>query len=431
MRARLQKLAQDFGDAFWVLPASLVAAGCLAGLTLAEAERQSLVPLGPLAGWVYAGGETGARTLLGAIAGSAIGVAGTLFSITIAALTLASQQMGPRLLRNFTKDRGSQWTLGVLLGTFGYSLMVLRFIRGAEEGPFVPQLSVSVGILLALCCIAMLVFFVHHMASRISVDTVIALVHGDLIDRIAVLTLEATPPPRPKTQSWSGALEVVCERSGYLQQIDVPGLTDWAADQTSAVCVLVKPGDYVFPGMVIGLVEPASPGAAKAVNRAIALGSARTSPLDLTYPARQLVEVAVRALSPGINDPMTAMSVLDRLGDALCVLAGRELHSGVVVRDGRVLLEMATPDYAELLEAMFKLIRQSAQGAPAVLTHMLAVLAQVAAQERRPERLLALRRTMEATAPLRSTALAEPDLVALGRARRAALRIVAAGRRRP
>lgn len=426
MRARLLKLAQDAADAFWVLPAGLVAGGCLWGLGLVEAERANLLPLGALGGWVYSGGETGARTLLGAIAGSAIGVAGTIFSITIAALTLASQQMGPRLLRSFTKDRGNQWTLGVLLGTFGYCLMVLRVIRGAEEGAFVPQLAVSVGILLGLWCIAMLVYFVHHVASRINVDTVVALVHGDLIARIDALTLEGPAQAWPAAQDWNGAAEVRAETSGYLQQIDAPGLADWAFAEARAVKLLLKPGDYVFPGMVIAWICPPCEAGALAVRDAIALGDARTSPLDLTYPARQLVEVAVRALSPGINDPMTAMSVIDRLGDALCVLAGRELSNGVVVRDGRLLLEMAVPTYQEVLDAMLQLIRQSAQGATTVLIHLLGVLAQVAAQEPRPERRLALRQVIAATAATGRRAIATgPDRRALEVARRAALQAAA------
>lgn len=422
MRARLQKFAQDAADAFWLLPAGLVAVGCGLGLGLPEVERSGLIPVGALAGWVYSGGETGARTLLGAIAGSAIGVAGTIFSITIAALTLASQQMGPRLLRNFTKDRGNQWTLGVLLGTFGYSLMVLRVIRGADENAFVPQMAVTIGILLGLCCIGMLVFFVHHVATRINVDTVIELVHRDLIARIDSLTHQGPAPPAIAARDWTGAGEIAAQGSGYLQQIDESGLADWAAEQGRAVKLLIKPGDYVFPGAVIAWVAPACEAGEHAVHRAIALGGSRTSPLDLTYAVRQLVEVAVRALSPGINDPMTAMSVLDRLGDALCVLAGRELPSGVVTRDGSLLLEMASPTYEEVLAAMLQLIRQSASSSPAVLTHLLGVMAEVARQEPRPERRLALRGAIDAAAAAGRRALpAGTDLVELERAHRTAL----------
>ena len=119
---------------------------------------------------LYDGGATGARTLLGAVASSTIAVAGTVFSITIAALSLAAGQMGPRLLRNFVRDRGNQITLGIFLGTFAYALMVLRSVRTATEGAFVPHLALTIAIALALLCVGTLVFFVGHMAQRINVD---------------------------------------------------------------------------------------------------------------------------------------------------------------------------------------------------------------------------------------------------------------------
>src|SRR5690606_31822529 len=144
-------------------------------------DRSGIVPSWLIdSAWLYNGGGTGARTLLGAIASSSIGVAGTVFSITIAALSLAAGQMGPRLLRNFTRDRGNQFTLGAFLGTFSYALMVLRSVRAPEEGVFVPHMSLSFGIMLAFGCVATLVYFVGHMASRINVDTVIELVSGDI-----------------------------------------------------------------------------------------------------------------------------------------------------------------------------------------------------------------------------------------------------------
>jgi uncharacterized membrane protein len=150
VKARLRKLLSDLGETFWLLPATIVVAGILLAFGLVHLDRSGAVPQWLIDSlWLYSGGGTGARTLLGAIASSTIGVAGTVFSITIAALSLAAGQMGPRLLRNFTRDRGNQTTLGVFLGTFSYALMVLRSVRTQSEGAFVPHLSLSVGILLA------------------------------------------------------------------------------------------------------------------------------------------------------------------------------------------------------------------------------------------------------------------------------------------
>ena len=193
LRSRLEALR----DAFWPRPASLVLAGVVLGelavwMQRAEVEVDLLPP-----GWLYAGGEVGARAVLSVIAASAIGVAGTTFSITVAALALASGQMGPRLLRNFIRDAGNQLALGVFLGTFAYALLVLRSVRGTEEGAYVPHLGVTGGLALAPLRVAALVWFVHHIAVGINVDTVIAVVHEDLRATMRRTTLAAADPPSP------------------------------------------------------------------------------------------------------------------------------------------------------------------------------------------------------------------------------------------
>ena len=162
MRARLAKAWQLLGELFWVLPALIVLGCAIAAFVLLAVDRYDMVPRwlldSPL---IYSGDATGARTLLGAVASSTISVAGTVFSITIAALTLAAGQMGPRLLRNFTRDRGNQATLGVFLGTFTYALLVLRTVRG-DAGGFTPHASLSFGVLLAFVCVGMLIYFVEQ-----------------------------------------------------------------------------------------------------------------------------------------------------------------------------------------------------------------------------------------------------------------------------
>ena len=174
MHAHLRQWLARLGETFWLVPGLLTLLGVLAAVALVSIDRSQSLPSWLVDNaWVYNGGGTGARTLLGAIASSTIGVAGTVFSITIAALSLAAGQMGPRLLRNFTRDRGVQVTLGIFIGTFSYALMVLRSVRTQEEGAFTPHLSLTIGIVLALVCVAMLVYFVGHMAGRINVDTVV------------------------------------------------------------------------------------------------------------------------------------------------------------------------------------------------------------------------------------------------------------------
>ena len=383
MTARFRKLFSALGDVFWFLPGLMVVAGFILALGLVATDRSGLVPQWLIKGpWLYNGGATGARTLLGAVASSTISVAGTVFSITIAALSLAAGQMGPRLLRNFTRDRGNQFTLG----TFSYALMVLRSVRTESEGAFVPHLALSVGILLAFVCVGTLVFFVGHMAGRINVDTVIELVSEDVRRAIGRVMLEEAPATTPPAVDWSRAQAVSDSRRGYLQQLDDEGLAKWAAEHDTSIRLLVRPGDFVFPGAAIAAITPAVDGAAAALRRATAVGGQRVGSVGLDYAVRQLVEVAVRALSPGINDPHTAMSVLDRLGAALCDTVSLHLPDGISLHEDRAVLVVPALDYAGLVDAMFDLIRQNAAGSAAVLTRQLEVLTAVVSCEREPSR---------------------------------------------
>ncbi|NPU13157.1 DUF2254 domain-containing protein [Bradyrhizobium sp. 83002] len=391
MIARTRKFIGDLSETFWLIPAVMVLIGIATALGLLQIDGSGLISSTILdSRWLYDGGGTGARTLLGAVASSTIGVAGTVFSITIAALSLAAGQMGPRLLRNFTRDRGNQITLGIFLGTFSYALIVLRSVRTQDEGAFVPHLALSVSIVLAFVCVATLVYFVGHMASRINVDTVIELVSEDVRAAIANLTTEKQQPLPPPKAIWRNAEPVLDARYGYLQQFDGDGLADWAAEHSTAIRLLVRPGDYVFPDAPIALISPMVDGAGEAIRAATALGSRRGSTADLEFSIRQLVEVAVRALSPGINDPHTAMSVLDRLGAALCELAPRTLTSGVYLREDRPVLVVANPDYTGVTNAMFHMIRQNAVNSTAVLIRLLDVLASVVSCEHEPLRVLSL-----------------------------------------
>lgn len=410
MKARLNQALAAIRESFWVLPAILTAGGAFLALALVHLDQNGAVPSWMVENsWLYNGGAEGARTLLGAIASTTIGIAGTVFAITIAALSLAAQQMGPRLLRNFTKDRGNQFVLGAFLGTFSYALMVLRTVRTEAEGAFVPHLALTVGIGLAFVCVATLVYFVGHMAGRINVDTVIDLVSNDVrraIDGLSVDGPQSRPPP---PVFWRDAVAVVDERRGYLQQLDGTSLAKWAADRHTAIRLLVRPGDRVFPGAPIALVKPPVDGVEKAIRSATALGWDRSGADDIEFAIRQLVEVAVRALSPGVNDPHTAISVVDRLGAALCDLAPLRLPSGVVVHEGKPTVVMPAVEYDGLVDVMFHMIRQSGSGSTAVLIRILDVLTAVVSCERQPKRVATLQRHADLVMGDACRAIANPD----------------------
>ncbi len=387
MSARVKAWLETLGDLFWLRPA-LIVLGCVLlaqlGVWLETAHIAGYDPSSPDQNWGYSGGAEGARALLSAVASSTIGVAGTTFSITIAALTLASGQMGPRLLRNFTRDARNQIALGIFLGTFAYALMVLRTVRTVQESPFVPHLAITGAIALALLSLATLVWFVHHIAASINVETVLDAVYGDLCDAIERRTRDEADERCPSKLPGAGA--VVGKGAGYLQAVDVGALADWAREHDVIVALRVRPGDYVPSGYPVAFLSAGVEDAEAAIVRALTFGRRPTALQDLEYSIRQLVEIAVRALSPGINDPFTAGSVVDHLGDALCRMASRHLPTGTVVRDGRVVLVHPVTDYDGLCDAMFHMIRQNAAGSVHVLGRMLDVLARVAEVERLTDR---------------------------------------------
>ena len=425
MTARLKRFLNHLGDTFWLVPGAMVLAAVLMATLMLKIDRSGVLPTWVSEEWLYNGGGAGARTLLGAIASSAIGVAGTVFSITIAALTLAAGQMGPRLLRNFTRDRGNQFTLGAFLGTFSYALLVLRSVRTQDEGNFTPHLALSVGVLLAFVCVATLVYFVDHMANRINVDTVVDLVSDDVRVAMTGLTSDTPTAERPPAAFWEHAVAITDPRSGYLQQLDAEGLADWAAEHGTAIRLLVRRGDFVFPGAPIALMTVAVKEADAAIRNATALSATRGSAGDAEHAVRQLVEVAVRALSPGTNDPNTAMSVLDRLGSVLCGLAGRHLPGGALLRKEQVALLIPSTSYRIYVNLMFHMIRQYAASSPAVLIRMLQVLTAVASCEPDAGRRRELRRHAELVWVDAQREVASPaDLADIGKRRASFLRMI-------
>jgi uncharacterized membrane protein len=205
------------------------------------------------------------------------------------------------------------------------------------------------------------------------------------------LTTDKRQADSPPAEFWKDGTPIDDSRRGYLQHMDDRGLADWAAEHATSIRLLVRPGDYIFPGATVAIMVPPVEGASAAIRNATALGPQRVSSADLEFAVRQLVEVAVRALSPGINDPHTAMSALDRLGAALCEIVSLYLPTGVLIRDDRPVLVVPSIQYDGLLNAMFHMIRQNASTSPAVLIRILDVLTAVVSAERDHSRMMCLK----------------------------------------
>jgi uncharacterized membrane protein len=236
-------------------------------------------------------------------------------------------------------------------------------------------------ILLALLCVAMLIFFVNHVASRINFDTVIELVYRDLCHALTHMKQPKGQCDRMSEEFWSGGQSLAHDSAGYIQQLDEESLADWAENINISIRLHARAGDFVFPGAPFATVIPHCADAQKSIGAALVLGAFPTASGDLEYTVEQLVDIAVRALSPGINDPRTANRILDRLGAALCVLSGKPLPTGAIGRKGRVVFQRDATTYRGLTDAMFHTLRQSAKGNSSTLIHLADILVKVAQYE--------------------------------------------------
>lgn len=393
METKFSKLLDSLHSSFWFIPTLMVVLAIgLSFVTIGLDQQLETDIIGNL-GWTYALGPNGSRAILSAIAGSMATVATTAFSITIVALQLASSQFGPRLLRNFMQDTGNQIVLGTFISTFVYSLMVLRTINGVEENEFVPHIAVTCGIGLAIASIGVLIYFIHHSATSIQVDHVISKVGCELdeaIDRLFPKQVgrgagkhqaETIISERP-TNFDREATPIQAASSNYVQAIDTDKLIQVATETNILLQLQRRPGDFVIKGSPLVLVYPAQSGSKKLVkqiNDAFVLGSQRTDQQDVEFSINQLVEIAVRALSPGINDPFTAIRCIDQLSAALCHLAQKEIPPAYRYDDQDQLRIIAKPvTFTDVIDAAFNQIRQYGQTSVAVTMRLLEAIAVIA-----------------------------------------------------
>jgi uncharacterized membrane protein len=364
---RLRNLWEALRSSFWFVPTVLAICAVVLSFSMGRVDEAIGRRLAAHLGWIYTGGPQGARGVLSAIAGSVIGVAGTTFSITIAVLSLTSGQFGPRLLRNFMRDLGNQIVLGTFTATFLYCLLVLRTIRGTDNETYVPHLSVTLGVALGVLSVGVLIYFVNHVAESIQVSHLITTV-GEDIDAAAT-RLFPKERTEPDAKPPEGTPAVVCgEEIGYIESIDDETIFAIARKHRLVVRLEVRPGDYLLPAMKLLSVWPDTHGEDAALRRAFSTGRDRTTLQDVEFAFLQLAEVAVRALSPGINDPFTAMMCVDRITASMCVVATRCWPAACrrdEERAPRVFARRLLP--SELVEAAFGHVRRAAKDSPAVL----------------------------------------------------------------
>ena len=382
---RLRNVVVLLRGQLWIIPL------CLSALALSLAywiltSGASFLEVRDVGGfwWLYGGDASSARDLMSSLLSGLMTMTSLVVSVTFVILTLAANQLGPRLISTFMGDRQIQTVLGLFLGTILYVLVVLRSLDETLGAEGVPHLAVTIGSVLTVVCLFALLFYVHKIARAIIADSIVARVAGDLHNDIRSMLsaepkeTERTIPDLTKPRAGSVSLD----RSGYIQVIDYDRLVRLACQGKAVFQVNVRAGHFVLKNgehVVIHAGRSTGDEAVQAIRAAFVVGGERSSAQDLEFGLRQLVEIALRALSPGINDPYTAIAVLDRLGAALEEIFMRPLQQGVWRdKEGEVRVIAQRSDVQGLTNAAFDAIRQAAREIPAVLIRMADVLGQLA-----------------------------------------------------
>lgn len=394
MRAKLQQIGQNLRGSLWFTPSLLVLLGMGLAFLMIALDRVIGVQAAIALPLVFDAGPDGARAVLSTIAGSMLTVAGVAFSITVLVFSFASAQYSSRTLRNFMEDRTNKLVLGTLLATFVYCLLVLRTIHGT--GPdyvsslFVPVLAVSVALLLALLDLGLFTFLIHNIAESFQASRVIKRVADETsktIDRLFPQELgdaaDDGSVERLPSRSNDG-LPIAGEQTGYVQNIAVDRLLAVASKYDLLVRLETQIGGYVVAGQTIARVGPEAH-VTKAVRSEIravfAYGADRTVAQDAQFGFVQLTDIAAKALSPGINDPTTAVMCLDQIGRLLRQLATRSFPARMRCdAQGTLRIVAERPNFAAMVAQCFDPLRRYGMADAALPIKMIDVLGGVAGE---------------------------------------------------
>ena len=432
MMTWLATIRDTFKTQLWPIPTIAVVVALVVGFGLPELDSALNRHLSErVSGLLFGGDADAARSLLGAIASSLITVTALTFSLTVVTLQLASSQFSPRLLRTFTSDQFVQATLALFLATFTYALTVLRAVRSAGDSgqaEFVPKFAVSLAFLLAVASVLGLVLFLAHLTAQIRVETMLRNVHRDASRTMREVLpqrddAEDHQPPGPRTPL--DALQLLAHDDGFLTRIDQDDLLAVAVDEGALLSLDVSPGSFMVRGTPIGAAWPASGGrfdteasdrVAAHVAGCLHTGFERIASQDVGYGLRQLADVANKALSPGINDPTTAIHALGHISSFLCDLTDHALgQQQLRDEDDRIRVTLHRPDFAAYVDLGISQPRRYGAADPQVMEKIFQVLLDLthrAAPEQRPvirDQLARLRGTVDAQTfdSAERTALAE------------------------
>jgi uncharacterized membrane protein len=399
MKAAVAIIRDKLFDTLWFLPGVLLFAGISLSLVLIRVDEE----VGQIQrDFVFSGSPNSAREMMTSISSSLLTIIGVAVPLTIIALQLASSQFTQRILRRFMLDRIVQMFLGTFFGSFAYSLLVLRVIRSADDpdDAFVPQLAVTVGLTLALVSLGMFVIFVNHILGLVQLSQIVKSVGNDTRRAIEQIypggrehaaTTENVPTAPP-----AGAVAVPAQATGYIQSIDVDSLVDLASEKELRIWVTKRVGEFSSGDAALFRVHGLPPGEdLPPISKFAQIGTERSLQQDALFGFRQLADIAIRALSTGINDPTTAVQCVDYLGALLLLLCNRDVGSPVHL-DGQGTVRVVTKEAAfeDYVAEAFSQIREFGAGNIAVVRRVIEVLNELIAAADRPERVGTFRRQL-------------------------------------
>jgi len=409
--SKFKQLWSNLRSSFWFVPSLIVVVSTVLATALIEADSAGSDRW--LAQWprLFGAGAEGARGMMSTIAGSMISVVGVTFSMILVVLALASSQYTSRILRNFMRSRVTQVVLGIFAGNFTYCLIVLRTIRSGDEGTFVPSLAVFFGFALALGGVGALVYFIHHIASSIEASSVIASVAQETIaaiDRLFPEKLGQGPGEDDDDQtlhpqSGRNWRAVPARESGYIQRVNDSALLRLARDSNAIVRMEHGVGEFVIQNTTLAslaLEDPPDPETLDALQATFSINRHRTVEQDAAFGIRQIVDVALKALSPGINDVTTAVTCVDYLTTILARLAPRQIPSSHRYEEGELRVIAKGPSFESMLAESFDQIRNNAKGNVAIISRMLDAFQTLASLTASPHRRRALREQVQWIAEL-------------------------------